>query len=688
MASARPANTASKTTSEVGVDVDVGVGGIPASNEKFVLKDLDTGMQSYVTDQEWVEKPVVPAPAPAPAPPSRKPPPIPITNNSNESIAKSAGRVTRAKFTEPLSNASLSTEPPRKTIETSSSSSVQTQPALSRRPPTHPRLYDQHDLKYNFNNVKPPTKSNLNELYFPQVQLEQTNSTNSGNSSNSNFHDIYHYHSDHSFLRTVDHVRVLAHKKRDREFGNMHRWQKVHAHHGCIHVMEFSSSGEWLATAGADTFVKIWHIDANLEDESPSCKTSDMVNNSEPSTPLASTSSSSKHSDTPRSSVDTEKKGRSRNNGRLDSGTGAYCTHMYIRHGSPFLTCRGHTSAVIDLAWSKNDFLVSASLDGTVRLWHPRSRTCLRRLIHTDRLTSVAFHPTDEQICISGSANGSIFMWHLKHGECLSEVDTDDIVTALAVTPDGTTGLVGTLHGRCKFYALFDEIQGEWQFKHTTQLDVRSKRSRNAPGKKICGFHFYGRQADKVLISSNDSRLRLYRLDDKSVVCKFVGHANYEERLSGSFDPSGRFVLCGSEDRKVLIWDLQHGKSSEEFYDEFSDKSKIVADQSDEEDEELDEDKLSESHSQSQHHEHNHEQPPLHASPPSQQQLQQRKDVGAVHESFLVQDSGHVTAAAFAPRIIPRDSLSVRRAFSSSSTSGLIIVTASNDGFLRVFGSC
>ena len=43
----------------------------------------------------------------------------------------------------------------------------------------------------------------------------------------------------------------------------------------------------------------------------------------------------------------------------------------------PYRVLEGHASDVVDLAWSKLEFLLSASTDKTVRLWHVRTSECL-----------------------------------------------------------------------------------------------------------------------------------------------------------------------------------------------------------------------------------------------------------------------------------------------------------------------
>jgi hypothetical protein len=36
----------------------------------------------------------------------------------------------------------------------------------------------------------------------------------------------------------------------------------------------------------------------------------------------------------------------------------------------PFVTYTGHTSDLLDISWSKNFFILTSSMDKTVRLWH------------------------------------------------------------------------------------------------------------------------------------------------------------------------------------------------------------------------------------------------------------------------------------------------------------------------------
>ena len=69
-------------------------------------------------------------------------------------------------------------------------------------------------------------------------------------------------------------------------------------------------------------------------------------------------------------------------------------------------------------------------------------------------------------------------------------------------------------------------------------------------------------QQAQLLVSTNDSRLRLCRLDDYSLVCKYKGLRNKSMQIKASFSSDGSHVICGSENGAVHIWRTQPRKKS------------------------------------------------------------------------------------------------------------------------------
>jgi len=60
-----------------------------------------------------------------------------------------------------------------------------------------------------------------------------------------------------------------------------------------------------------------------------------------------------------------------------------------------------------------------------------------------------------------------------------------------------------------------------------------------------------------LLITSNDSRLRLYDLKDCSITVKFKGLENNSSQIKACFSHDGRYIISGSENHFVYIWDME-----------------------------------------------------------------------------------------------------------------------------------
>lgn len=131
-----------------------------------------------------------------------------------------------------------------------------------------------------------------------------------------------------------------------------------------------------------------------------------------------------------------------------------------------------------------------------------------------------------------------------------------DLITAVAFSPDGKTAIAGCHTGLCQFF------ETEGLKLNQRELYAKSSHGKNAKGSKITGIKTMNYPPDepagevKVLITSNDSRVRIYNLRDKTLAMKLRGNENTCSQIHANFSDDGKYVICGSEDRKAYIWSL------------------------------------------------------------------------------------------------------------------------------------
>ena len=279
-----------------------------------------------------------------------------------------------------------------------------------------------------------------------------------------------------------------------------------------IWALEFSKDGRFLAAAGHDHVVRVWGVIANDDDR--------------------------------------------REHEKEEEASGCakeikLSAPVFKR--KPVHEYEGHTETILDLSWSKNNFLLSSSMDKHVRLWHTTRSECLCVFKHSDFITSIQFHPRDDRFFLAGSLDSKIRLWSIPDKSVAYWSKTNDLITAVAFTPDGKTAIAGCLSGLCVFY----ETDG---FRQLTQMQVRSSHGKNAKGSKITGIQAINSPPSdpngevKLLITSNDSRTRIYNYRDKSLVLKLKGPENTSSQIRASFSDDARYVISGSEDKKAYIW--------------------------------------------------------------------------------------------------------------------------------------
>lgn len=298
-----------------------------------------------------------------------------------------------------------------------------------------------------------------------------------------------------------------------------------------ILVMEFSRDGKYLAVAGRDRRITVWQVI---------------------SSPLSKLEFRNKEA-----TLKCPKKSKL----RLFRAAPVFLQ-------DPVRVFEGHTNTVLCLDWSKNNFLVSGSMDKTVKLWNVDRAECLESFDHTDFVTSVKFHPNDDRFFISGALDDSVQLWSiLDRSVAFSKSFGDSVlITALAFTPSGEHCIVGAFDG--SLYIL--ETHG---LRLAYRVDVKERSVPNPfhsrDDRKITGISVFenpqiGDTADSelgkyhILVTTNDSNVRLINLNLNKLMTRFKGSHNDGSSVVAAMTDDNNYIISGSEDNNFYVWKNDH----------------------------------------------------------------------------------------------------------------------------------
>ena len=136
------------------------------------------------------------------------------------------------------------------------------------------------------------------------------------------------------------------------------------------------------------------------------------------------------------------------------------------------------------------------------------------------------------------------------------------MITAVAFTPDGSRVAVGLFRGQVFFYKT-EDLKIETQIVCTKSSAKRKIKY----GYKVTGLVFRiiddehqqrkgETDAYELLVTTNDSSIRLYQVKDLSLTTKFKGFVNKTKPIRASFSNHGHHIICGSDTTGVFIWKI------------------------------------------------------------------------------------------------------------------------------------
>ncbi|KAL6271628.1 hypothetical protein ACE6H2_028539 [Prunus campanulata] len=207
----------------------------------------------------------------------------------------------------------------------------------------------------------------------------------------------------------------------------------------------------------------------------------------------------------------------------------------------------GHSEGISDLAWSSDShYICSASDDRTLRIWDARSSAgeCVKTLKgHSNFVFCVNFNPQSNLI-VSGSFDETIRIWEVKTGKCLHVIRAHSLpVTSVHFNRDGSLIVSGSHDGSCKI----------WDTASGTCLKTLLEDKTAA-----VSFAKFSPNGKFILVATLNDTLKLWNYSTGKFLKIYTGHVNNVYCVTSTFSvTNGKYIVSGSEDHCVYLWDLQ-----------------------------------------------------------------------------------------------------------------------------------
>jgi len=282
-------------------------------------------------------------------------------------------------------------------------------------------------------------------------------------------------------------------------------YNRFDGHISGVNSVMFSRHSRLIASASADTTIKIWRLDGSLVKTLSGHE--DVVNSISfsPDSQIIASASQDK--------------------------TIKLWNH---RDGQLLATLLGHQAVVNSVSFSPDGQLIaSASTDKTIILWSSEGKLLKTLDGHSSAVLAVAWSP-DGQTIASGSADNTIKLWS-RDGKLLKTFPGhDDAVLSVAWSPDGKTIASASLDQTIKLWSL--------------EGNLLRTLSGHSAGVTSVSFSPNG---NIIASASTDETLKLWS-NEGVLLGTLRGHNNWVNNVS--FSPDGRTLASASRDKTVKLW--------------------------------------------------------------------------------------------------------------------------------------
>lgn len=193
----------------------------------------------------------------------------------------------------------------------------------------------------------------------------------------------------------------------------------------------------------------------------------------------------------------------------------------------------------------------STKIDDTIRYLSLHDNKYIRYFQgHEKKVVTLCMSPIDDKF-LSGSLDQTMRLWDLRHPVCLGLMQLPGRPVA-NFDPEGLIFAAGISSDTIKLYDLRSFEKGPFS-------NFKISKDHRDQGIEWTGLKF-SPDGKTILVSTNGSMIKLIDAFNGHVIHTFTTHANIRNiPLEASFSPDSQFIMCGSSDGKIHIWNAEKG---------------------------------------------------------------------------------------------------------------------------------
>ncbi len=202
----------------------------------------------------------------------------------------------------------------------------------------------------------------------------------------------------------------------------------------------------------------------------------------------------------------------------------------------------GHKDAIQSLVFNKKGTrLVSADSKGTIKIWAVSNFKEIKTINGDDWINTVCLTPDDRFIVGEYTYAKKVDLWDFETGELISTLKIDLQIGSMGISPDGSKIALSCYHN----------IQ-IWSL-------ISNKRLFSIEDNSMRGFAIkYNLDGKLLAVGSGDGDIKFF--DPEGLNFKYTLTGHFKPILSLSFSKDSKYLISGSSDQMIKIWNLQSKK--------------------------------------------------------------------------------------------------------------------------------